>query len=138
MKVYVSLPITGREKDDYTAHCERAIERLERLGYEPVSFLENGLPTEAPVPEHMRADYRLLLGCDAIYLCEGWEYSHGCMNELQVAADCRMSVLTHKMSDIDLFEKKQEWDKAVDEEIERKPERLKERMEASDEQGKDI
>lgn len=110
MKVYVSLPIAGRKKDDYTAHCERAIERLERLGYEPVPPLENGLPTEAPVSEHMRADYKLLLGCDAIYLCDGWEYSHGCMNELQVAADCRMSVLTHKMSDIDLSEKKQEFD----------------------------
>lgn len=96
-KIYISLPITGRKIEDYTQQCRDAQEYIESLGFEAVSFLDTGLPTEAPVSEHMRADYKLLLDCDAILMCEGWEYSHGCMNELQVAADCRMPVLKSRI-----------------------------------------
>lgn len=108
MRVYVSLPITGRKKEDYTRQCVRACEFLEKCGLEPVSFMDNGLPAEAPVAAHMRADYRLLLGCDAIYMCEDWEYSHGCMDELQVAADCRMAVLTDAMRPLQIIKKLKE------------------------------
>lgn len=103
VKVYVSLPISGRAIEDYTRQAEDACRRLDMIGFEPISPLCNGLPEEAPVSEHMEADYGLLLGCDAIFLCQGWEYSHGCMNELQLAADCRKAVLPWCMSDERLF-----------------------------------
>lgn len=111
IKAYISLPITGRTKEDYTKAAEDAEKRLRYLGYETVSPLRNGLPTEAPVCEHMKADYKMLLGCDAIYLCEGWEYSHGCMNELQMAADCRLVIISHTNSDAALFELKKEMER---------------------------
>lgn len=99
-KIYVSLPITGRKKEDYEEYCKAIQKYLEYYGYETVSFLQSGLPTEAPYGDHMRADYKLLLSCDAIFLCDGWEYSVGCRHELLVATDCRMAVLTEQM-DID-------------------------------------
>lgn len=104
-RIYVSLPISGRKVEDYTAQCNDACAWLEKHGYEAVSPLKNGLPTEAPIHEHMKADYKLLLSCDAIYLCLDWEYSHGCMNELHVAADCRKVVLTSSMSAMEIFDR---------------------------------
>lgn len=103
VKVYISLPISGRRKEDYTRQAEDDCRRLEMLGFEPVSPLKNGLPTEAPTSEHMKADYKLLLDCDAIYLSGGWEYSHGCMNELQVAADCRKRILLYSLDNAVLY-----------------------------------
>lgn len=102
-KVYISLPIAGRDMENVIGQADEAVERLSNLGYEPVSPTDNGVDRDAPTSEHMKADYKLLLGCDAIYLCEGWEYSHGCMDELHVAADCRLAVLSHGMSDGTLF-----------------------------------
>lgn len=93
-KIYLSFPMKGRDVEEYTRRARADQEFLENQGFEVASPLDNGLPADAPVSEHMKADYKMLLDCDAIYLCKGWEYSHGCMNELQVAADCRLPVIT--------------------------------------------
>jgi len=103
IRVYVSLPMKGYRREDYTVVAKEAFMRLRMLGFEPITPLENGLDEDAPVHEHMKADFRMILDSDAIYLCEGWEYSHGCMNELQVAADCRLEVLQWCMSDERIF-----------------------------------
>lgn len=101
-KIYISLPIKGREKSAVRIQNLTAMNRVKALGQEPISPLNNGLPYDAPDNEHMKRDYKMLLDCDAIYLCDGWEYSHGCMNELQVAADCRLIVLTEDMTTSDI------------------------------------
>lgn len=89
----------GRTVKAYTEQERCAYKRLESLGLHPVSPIRNNIyPQTAPVYLLMKDDYNLILSCDAIYLCEGWEYSHGCMNELQVAADCRLKVLTSEMT----------------------------------------
>lgn len=102
-KVYISLPMKGRTQEEVIAHNNKAVDRLVELGLSPVSPLDNGLPYDAPIDMHMEADYKMLLDCDCIYLCDGWEYSHGCMNELQVAADCRKVVLYEHMSCVDIM-----------------------------------
>lgn len=99
-KVYISFPMKGRTVKDYTEQERCAYKRLESDGFKPISPIrDNSYPQTAPVHLLMNEDYKLVLSCDAIFLCEGWEYSHGCMNELQVAADCRLKVLTSDMTD---------------------------------------
>lgn len=96
MKVYISLPITGK---DIKAQRERAAalaDALASAGHEPVNPLANGLPYEAPRAEHMRKDLRLLLRCNAMVLCEGWEHSRGCLLERQVAAQCGIAVVSEE------------------------------------------
>jgi len=94
MKIYLSLPITGRTEAEARAEAQRNIQYIKEVceAHEVYNPLDNGLPFDAPIYEHMRRDYKALLDCDAIFLCDGWEYSHGCMDELAVAADCRMYV----------------------------------------------
>ena len=76
------------------AGCARA---LEAFGAEAVNPLENGLPEDASWLDHMRADLRLLLDCDGILLCEGWEESRGCRVEHGLAAGLGLQVFPADM-----------------------------------------
>ena len=71
-KVYVSGPITGRERETvlYAFNDVRCF--LEIMGFEVVLPIENKLPADASHERHMRCDFGLLLYCDYIYLMEGW------------------------------------------------------------------
>lgn len=92
-KVYVSGPITGREREAvlYAFNDVRCI--LEIMGFEVVLPIENKLPAEASHERHMRCDFGLLLGCDYIYLLEGWMESKGCVAEMFVAKSAGIKVL---------------------------------------------
>ena len=87
MKVYISGPITGLPYEEVEKAFNEAETRLKEQGYEVVNPLNNGLPTNATWNEHMRADLKLLLDCDAIYMLNGWEYSKGASLEYDLAID---------------------------------------------------
>lgn len=92
-KVYISGAIAHHDIGERKSAFAGAERVLERLGFEPVNPFKNGLPDEAHWREHMRADIRLLLGCDYIYMLQGWELSKGAKLELDVASSCGIKVL---------------------------------------------
>lgn len=85
MKVYISGPITGLPYEEVEKAFNEAETRLQEQGYEVVNPLNNGLPRESTWNEHMRADLKLLLDCDAIYLLKGYQNSKGAMIEYDLA-----------------------------------------------------
>lgn len=85
MKVYISGPITGLPYEEVEKAFNEAETRLQEQGYEVVNQLNNGLPRESTWKEHMRADLKLLLDCDAIYLLKGYQNSKGAMIEYDLA-----------------------------------------------------
>lgn len=87
MKVYISGPISGLPYEKVEKAFSKAEIRLQEQGYEVVNPLNNGLPRESTWNEHMRADIKLLLDCDAIYMLNGWEYSKGASLEYDLAID---------------------------------------------------
>ena len=87
MKVYISGPISGLPLETVYNNFTNAEVRLLEQGYEVVNPLNNGLPTNATWNEHMRADLKLLLDCDAIHMLNGWEYSRGASLEYDLAID---------------------------------------------------
>lgn len=87
MKVYISGPISGLPLEAVYNNFTNAEVQLLEQGYEVVNPLNNGLPTNATWSEHMRADLKLLLDCDAIYMLNGWEYSKGASLEYDLAID---------------------------------------------------
>lgn len=94
-KVYISLPITGREPKDVYAQANDAASRLTLLGYEAISPLDNGLPWDAPHYQHMRKDIETLLNCDAIYFCKDYIESNGCMVEKLIAHEIGIPSVYH-------------------------------------------
>ena len=92
MRIYVS----GRIKDypGYLEHFQRACHILAMGGQEPVNPCDVVLePLETNYQNYMKADIRLLLDCEAIYMLEGWEQSTGARCEHLVAAMCGLQVL---------------------------------------------
>lgn len=92
-RVYISGPITGREREAvlYAFNDVRCF--LEIMGFEVVLPIENKLPADASHERHMRCDFGLLLSCDYIYLMEGWMESKGCVAEMFVAKSAGIKVL---------------------------------------------
>ncbi|WP_297628726.1 DUF4406 domain-containing protein [uncultured Rikenella sp.] len=87
MKVYISGPITGLPRKETERAFGAAEAEILARGHEPVNPLRNGLPKSATWHEHMRADLRQLLDCDAIYMIGEWWYSSGARLEWQLARD---------------------------------------------------
>ena len=92
-KVYISGAIAHYNIDVRKGAFLDAENRLRAMGFNPVNPFKNGLPDEAHWREHMRADIRLLLDCEYIYMLKDWELSKGAKLELDVASSCGIKVL---------------------------------------------
>lgn len=90
MKIYISIPISGKSfYPQYTKAAEIA-EQIRALGHEPVNPFDTPEPP-AELSERERyayfigEDIKRLLVCDAIFLCDGWSHSKGCRVEFEAA-----------------------------------------------------
>ena len=85
MKIYISLPISGRPMDEVRDESEKAKAAIEELGHVPVSPLDVSSDPDVPYSEHIGKDISALLECDAIVLLKGFDVSRGCLLEMEAA-----------------------------------------------------
>lgn len=97
-KVYISGAIAHHDLEERRRAFGHAESYLSIIGYEPVNPFNNGLSQDAHWMKHMRADIRLLLDCDYIYMLKGWEKSKGAKLELDVASSCGIEVVIEGMA----------------------------------------
>ena len=93
-KIYISFPITGRDETERRYYANSVIARLGEIlpDYEVVNPLDNKLEYSVHWSKHMAEDIKLLLGCQAIYMCHDWQWSHGCKLEHDIATSCAIPV----------------------------------------------
>lgn len=91
-RIYISLPISNYDLDERRATALAKQRELEEAGFVVVNPLNNGLPADAGTHAHMKRDFEMLLGCDAIYMMERWLHSAGCKCEFDVATACGLEV----------------------------------------------
>lgn len=78
MRIYISIPISDlderkqREKADMIKAC------LSRQGHTVVNPFEICAGKNPEYIDYLVYDLRALYGCDAIYMCDGWQNSKGC------------------------------------------------------------
>lgn len=85
MKVYLSGPVTSLPYEEAKKNFSIAQKKLENMGYEVVSPMNNGLFHFDTWVNHMKADIKMLMDCDAIYMLAGWQGSQGAVIELNLA-----------------------------------------------------
>lgn len=85
MKIYISGKISGLPREIAINAFAEAQAALEAQGYEVANPFNNGLPYDAENAAHMTIDILMLLGCDAIYMLNGYTTSTGALTELRVA-----------------------------------------------------
>ena len=93
-RIYLSLPIkdtgyTTKERMKYADEVRRLLELRYGVRNENVivitPFDVNENEDKDSYARKMGNDIEALLECDAIYMCEGWQNSKGCMAEFEVA-----------------------------------------------------
>ena len=90
MRVYVSVPISGRDINDAKKQAESVKNILSHAGHDVITPFDV-VPNPPSIPEKeqyaycMGKDIEALLTCDAVALCEGWDKSKGCKAERMVA-----------------------------------------------------
>lgn len=92
-KIYISGSISGHKIEERVKTFKQAEKMLQAAGYEVMNPFDNGLPQSAITHEHMRADLKMLLECDEIFMLDKWNHSAGCFVEFAVAvsAGCRVT-----------------------------------------------
>lgn len=91
-KVYLSGPISGFLLEGRICTFRHVAEMVEKWGHNAVNPFENGLPHDAEYQDHMRADLKMLLECDAILMLPDWQQSAGAQLELRVAISCGLEL----------------------------------------------
>ena len=106
MKVYISLPISGHPIEERVAYANMVRNNLIEVISQTCGFLGRNLrvvtpfdicpESDKPYSYYMGKDIEALLECDAIYMCEGWQNSKGCMAEFEVARIYNKQILFEK------------------------------------------
>lgn len=98
MKFYIAGPMAFKEDNNREAF-ERMEKRLIELGYEVLTPLKNGLPTDAHRKFHMKADIQLLLQANAVMMLKGWQDSHGARLEHGIAQEIGLQIFKEESTD---------------------------------------
>lgn len=83
MRIYISGQISNLEKSDYMERFRKAELELTYIGYSVVNpaKVNAQLPKDTNYEEYMKMSFCMLDMCDAIYMLDGWEESHGANRE---------------------------------------------------------
>lgn len=97
IKVYISGRISGLPMDEVTAKFAQAEAEVKAKGATPVNPLNihtgKGNPEWA---DHMKADIKAMMDCDALYVLTDWQQSRGAKIEVQLALSLGMQVMYQK------------------------------------------
>lgn len=93
MKIYLSGKISGTDLTHTRKRFSSVADKLQSLGYEVTNPLCNGLSEAAPWEEHIAKDIINLIGCEGIYMLQGWEDSQGARIEHAVAKEIGLKVM---------------------------------------------
>lgn len=84
MKIYISGAISGLPKEAYERRFGAVTKNLRELGHEVISPIENECPSDDWCEQMLECLHKLV-GCDTIYMLEGWKGSTGAKIEMQFA-----------------------------------------------------
>ena len=84
-KIYISIPITGLDIQKVREKADMIKAKLSRQGWEPVSPFDNYAGKNPSYEDYLCHDLQVMLDCDAILFCKGWQMSCGCNIEHDVA-----------------------------------------------------
>lgn len=93
MKIYISGQITGLPISQAKELFKQAETELKDIGFNPINPMSNGLDVESHWSDHMRADIKNMMDCEAIYLLSNYKQSKGAMLELYIAKELNMKII---------------------------------------------
>lgn len=102
-KVYISLPISGREKEA-REKADLVKTALSKRGYEVINPFEICHGKDASYGRMMGNDVTAIIDhADAVYFCVGWQHSKGCRVERTVAEVYKKRVMFESVEEPDTY-----------------------------------
>lgn len=102
-KVMISQPMNGLTDEEIEKTREKAIRRLDRLGYKVVTTLfKDGWYNNSAMKDrgvmnipvyYLARSLESMSFCDAVYFCDGWEDARGCRIEHDVAEEYGLDII---------------------------------------------
>ena len=96
MKIYISIPISGHDEKEQREHADLIKATLSRAGHTPVNPFDIYAGKNPTYADYLCADLRALADCDAIFLCDGWQFSRGCRIERTFAEEFCKQIMYEK------------------------------------------
>lgn len=93
MKVYISIPISGRDIAEVREHADLIKASLSRVGHKVINPFEIYAGNNPTYADYLCSDLRALADCDAIFLCKGWQFSRGCRIERNFADEFLLQIM---------------------------------------------
>lgn len=93
-KIYLSIPISGRNYTDQRNYAYYVATNLAQKGYDVITPFDIVKDPTTPYAKAMGECVSELLKCNGIYLCSGWKESKGCQAELHIALVYGLDVMT--------------------------------------------
>ena len=99
MKIYISIPISGKNEKEQRRLAQLKAMTLKSLKHEVVNpFIvadetEKRLGRKPTYYEYIEDDLKALSTCDAIFMMNGWTDSKGCKIELAKALELNLIIL---------------------------------------------
>lgn len=84
-KVYLSLPISGKDTYEIRRTLRKGYDYLRAQGYQIITPYDASPNANASYAEHMGKDIQALLECDVVLMMPGWEDCRGCQCEKATA-----------------------------------------------------
>lgn len=85
MRTYISIPISGKDYEEQKAKAAKVAERLRKEHFNPITPFDIVTDPNTDYATAMGKCVEVLLKCDFIYLCKGWDRSKGCRAEYYIA-----------------------------------------------------
>ncbi|MDE7081800.1 MAG: DUF4406 domain-containing protein [Muribaculaceae bacterium] len=101
MRIYISIPITGHDEKEVREHADLIKGALSRAGHFPVTPFEIYAGAKPTYADYLCSDLRALADCDAIFLCDGWQFSRGCRIERMFAEEFCKHVMYENQKESD-------------------------------------
>jgi hypothetical protein len=98
MRIYISIPITGRNNAEVHIQVDAIKHKLQKEGYTVVAPFDI-CPANSELKYHecMGKDIAELLKCDGIYMGAGWRKSRGCQAEYEIARIYNINIIKDEL-----------------------------------------
>lgn len=101
--VYISIPMTGHVEEVQRQYANKVEKELKSKGFKVINPFDISSELDCDYTEHLGYmpkyrdyllnDYIAIVGCDAMYMCDGWKESKGCTAEYYFAKAIGLEIM---------------------------------------------
>lgn len=85
MKIFIAIPVSDRDETEAREHAGLIKASLSKAGHRPTTPFDNYAGKHPTYVDHITQHLRIIENCDALFLCDGWQFSCGCRIEAHFA-----------------------------------------------------